>query len=93
VRPGRSHPGTPGPHASRTVIENGYFENVKDPYYRDATASLTQTGSFLVHCTGKQQPGGTTFRPGDHYSSTLDPASEVPAPVRAGAGPQSTIGT
>ncbi|MGW2257993.1 pectate lyase family protein [Streptomyces sp. NPDC001780] len=78
--------------SSRTVIENGYFEKVKDPYYRDSTASLTQTGSILNGCTGLQQTGGTTFSPRDHYSYTLDAAAQVPSLVSKGAGPQAAIG-
>ncbi|WP_129844346.1 RICIN domain-containing protein [Streptomyces sp. RFCAC02] len=79
--------------ASRTVIENSYFENVNNPYYPDTSAaSLTQSGSILVNCTGKQTTNGTTFRPSDYYSYTLDPASEVPGLLRTYAGPQANIG-
>ncbi|RKN04498.1 polysaccharide lyase family 1 protein [Streptomyces radicis] len=77
---------------TRAVIENGYFDNVQDPYYRDSTATLTETGSILVDCEGRREEGGTTFDPRDHYSYTLDPASEVPDIVGEGAGPQSSIG-
>ncbi|TDC75131.1 pectate lyase family protein [Streptomyces hainanensis] len=77
---------------TRMVIENGYFQNVKDPYYRDSTATLTQTGSILTGTSGRQEAGGSTFNPRDFYSYTLDPASQVPAVVGAGAGPQADIG-
>jgi pectin methylesterase-like acyl-CoA thioesterase len=79
--------------AARTVIENSYYERVNNPFYRDTTAaSLTQTGSVLVDATGRAETGGTTFTPADHYSYRLDPAADVPAIVRTGAGPQPTIG-
>ncbi|MEV7302106.1 RICIN domain-containing protein [Streptomyces clavifer] len=79
--------------ASRTVIENTYFQNVANPYYNDTSAaSLTQSGSICVSCTGKQQTNGTTFKPSDHYGYTLDPAADVPALLKQYAGPQSNIG-
>ncbi|RKN38328.1 RICIN domain-containing protein [Streptomyces hoynatensis] len=79
--------------ASRTVIQNSYYENVNNPYYHDTSAaSLTQSGSILVGCTGKQQTNGTTFDPGDYYAYALDPAADVPGLVRTYAGPQSNIG-
>ncbi|MFD9541566.1 hypothetical protein [Streptomyces sp. NPDC060022] len=79
--------------ASKTVIENSYYRNVANPYNIDTSAaSLTQTGSICVSCTGKQQTNGTTFKPGDHYSYTLDPAADVPALLQPYGGPQSTIG-
>ncbi|RBM19464.1 polysaccharide lyase family 1 protein [Streptomyces sp. PT12] len=78
--------------STRAVIENGYFDNVRDPYYRDSTATLSESGSILVDSQGRREEGGTTFNPRDHYSYTLDPASEVPGIVGAGAGPQASIG-
>ncbi|GAB2961363.1 pectate lyase [Streptomyces pseudoechinosporeus] len=78
--------------ASDTVIENSYFENVKDPYYRDPDASLVERGNILVGCKGKQQTGGTAFDPRDFYDYTLDAAKDVPALLKAGAGPQADIG-
>ncbi|MFF5048820.1 MULTISPECIES: pectate lyase family protein [Streptomyces] len=80
--------------ASKTVIENSYYQSVANPYYVDTNAaSLTQTGSICVSCTGKQQTNGTTFKPGDHYSYTLDPAADVPALLKQYAGPQGNIGS
>ncbi|MFG2920630.1 RICIN domain-containing protein [Streptomyces sp. NPDC048305] len=79
--------------ASKTVIENSYYSKVNNPYYNDTSAaSLTQTGSICVSCTGKQQTNGTTFKPSDHYSYTLDPAADVPAILGQYAGPQANIG-
>lgn len=79
--------------SSKTVIENGYFENVANPYYNDTTAaSLTQTGSICVSCTGKAQTYGTTFTPSAYYSYTLDAAADVPSLLAAYSGPQAGIG-
>ncbi|MDT0443106.1 pectate lyase family protein [Streptomyces johnsoniae] len=79
--------------SSNTVIENSYFENVEDPYYKDADASLVESGSIVVDSDGRQETGGTAFDPGAHYSYTLDPAGDVPALLQGGAGPQAGIGT
>ncbi|MEU6161940.1 RICIN domain-containing protein, partial [Streptomyces sp. NPDC047130] len=79
--------------ASRTVIENSYYDNVANPYYPDSSAaSLTQSGSIVVNSSGRQQTGGTTFDPRSYYSYTLDPAKDVPALLKQYTGPQSNIG-
>lgn len=78
--------------SSKTVIENSYYDGVRSPYYRDGTAALTQSGSIVVNCTGKQQTGGDTFDPRTYYAYTLDPAEDVPTLVRTYAGPQADIG-
>ncbi|KOX34125.1 ricin B lectin [Saccharothrix sp. NRRL B-16348] len=77
---------------TRMVLENSYFDNVRDPYYKDATAELRQSGSIVVDSTGKQQTGGSAFTPSDFYAYTLDKAADVPALLRAYAGPQADIG-
>ncbi|UCM90490.1 RICIN domain-containing protein [Streptomyces marincola] len=79
--------------ATRAVIENSYYERVRDPYYRDATAALTQRGSILVDTSGRRETGGTTFDPRAQYAYTLHPAADVPGLLRSGAGPQASIGT
>ncbi|MEV4836990.1 RICIN domain-containing protein [Nonomuraea sp. NPDC049486] len=78
--------------ATRLVLENSYFQNVKDPYYRDAAAQLRQSGSVCSGCTGRQETGGSAFTPGSFYSYSLDAASQVPSLVQAYAGPQPNIG-
>ncbi|MEV6694972.1 RICIN domain-containing protein [Micromonospora sp. NPDC051196] len=78
--------------ATKMVLENCYFENVKDPYYKDSAAELRQSGSIVVSSSGKQQTGGSAFTPSSFYSYRLDPASQVPSLVRTYAGPQSNIG-
>jgi pectate lyase len=78
--------------ATKMVLENSYFENVKDPYYPDSTAQLRQSGGIAVSCTGKQQTLGSAFTPNSYYPYTLDPAADVPNLVRTYAGPQANIG-
>ncbi|GIF96545.1 RICIN domain-containing protein [Catellatospora citrea] len=78
--------------ATKMVLENSYFENVKDPFYPDATAQLRQSGSILVNCTGKQQTLGSAFTPSSFYAYTLDAAADVPNLLRTYAGPQADIG-
>jgi pectate lyase len=78
--------------STKMVIENSYYDRVKDPYYRDDTAQLRQTGSVVVNSTGQRETGGDAFDPRSHYAYTLDPAADVPNLVRTHAGPQATIG-
>ncbi|GAA1392760.1 RICIN domain-containing protein [Catellatospora coxensis] len=78
--------------ATKMVLENSYFENVKDPFYPDSTAQLRQSGSIMVNCTGKQQTLGSAFTPSSFYSYTLDAAADVPNLLRTYAGPQANIG-
>ncbi|MFJ6674776.1 hypothetical protein ACIQMJ_27065 [Actinosynnema sp. NPDC091369] len=74
------------------VIENSYYDRVKDPYYRDDTAQLRQSGSVVVNSTGQRETGGDAFDPRAHYAYALDPAADVPNLVRTYAGPQAAIG-
>ncbi|MFI7132227.1 RICIN domain-containing protein [Nonomuraea sp. NPDC050153] len=78
--------------ATKMVIENSYYDNVKDPYYRDDAAELRQSGSIVVNSTGQQETGGSAFTPSSFYSYKLDPAAQVPALLRTYAGPQADIG-
>ncbi len=78
--------------ATKMVLENSYFDNVKDPFYPDSTAQLRQSGSIMVNCTGKQQTLGSAFTPSSFYSYTLDAAADVPNLLRTYAGPQANIG-
>ncbi|WP_220504530.1 hypothetical protein [Microbispora sp. H13382] len=78
--------------ATKMVLENSYFDNVKDPYYKDDAAQLKQSGSIVVNCSGQQESGGSAFTPSSFYSYTLDPAADVPSLVKTYAGPQANIG-
>ncbi|QQQ74062.1 RICIN domain-containing protein [Saccharothrix sp. 6-C] len=77
---------------TKMVIENTYYDGVKDPYYRDDTAQLRQSGSIVVNSTGQRETGGTAFDPRSYYAYTLDAAADVPALLRTYSGPQGTIG-
>jgi pectate lyase len=78
--------------ATKMVIENSYYQSVKDPYYPDTTAQLRQSGSVCVSCTGNRTTSGSAFTPSSFYSYTLDPAADVPSLLRTYAGPQANIG-
>ncbi|WP_327003005.1 RICIN domain-containing protein [Dactylosporangium sp. NBC_01737] len=78
--------------ATKMVLENSYFDTVKDPYYPDSTAQLKQSGSITVNCTGQQKTLGSAFTPSSFYSYTLDAAADVPSLLRTYAGPQANIG-
>ncbi len=78
--------------ATKMVLENSYFDKVKDPFYPDATAQLKQSGSIVVNSTGKQSTQGSAFTPSSYYPYTLDKAADVPALLKQYAGPQATIG-
>ncbi|MFD0522605.1 pectate lyase family protein [Paractinoplanes durhamensis] len=77
--------------ATKMVIENSYFDTVKDPFYPDSTAQLKQSGSIMVNCTGNQVTLGSAFTPSTFYSYTLDAASAVPSLVKTYSGPQANI--
>ncbi|MEU4240252.1 RICIN domain-containing protein [Actinoplanes sp. NPDC026619] len=77
--------------ATKMVIENSYFDTVKDPFYPDSTAQLKQSGSIMVNCTGNQTTLGSAFTPSSFYSYTLDAASAVPSLVKTYSGPQANI--
>jgi pectate lyase len=79
---------------TKAVIENSYFENVRNPYYVEA-GELVQRGNVTVNSpwdSGKVRSKGTAFNPSSYYSYTLHPAADIPAMLRQYAGPQSTIG-
>ncbi|MGP4102105.1 pectate lyase family protein [Nonomuraea sp. KM90] len=80
---------------TKAVIENSYYDTVKDPYYVEA-GELVQRGNIVVNSTwgsGKVKEKGTAFDPRSFYSYTLDPAADVPGLLRTYAGPQANIGT
>ncbi len=49
--------------------------------------------AIVVGRTGDHTTSGSAFDPHSLYSYTLDPASDVPSPLRTYAGPQADIGT
>ena len=65
------------------------------PYWVRDQGELVQRGNILVSSTwsgGRVRERGSAFNPRDFYPYTLHPAADVPALVRAHAGPQATIG-
>jgi pectate lyase len=73
------------------VIENSYYENVKDPWYVDNGEMVTR-GNKAVNCSGRQEGNkGTAFDPSSYYSYTLDPVDDVPNLLRTYAGPSANI--
>ncbi|WP_320785036.1 pectinesterase family protein [Streptomyces sp. CRN 30] len=75
------------------VLENSYFQGFENPVIKDSTASLVQRGNVFSGTSGRNESGGTAFDPKAYYPYSLDAAANVPAVVKAGAGPRSTIGT
>jgi pectate lyase len=64
---------------------------VNDPLVaKDPTSELVQSGNIFDGSGGRKDAVGTAFDPASFYAYTLDPADQVPAIVRAGAGPQPT---
>ncbi|MFI8189541.1 pectinesterase family protein [Streptomyces sp. NPDC085946] len=75
------------------VLENSYFQGVKNPVVKDAAAQLVQRGNVFSGTSGRNESGGTAFDPKTYYAYSLDKAADVPALLRSGAGPRSSIGT
>jgi pectate lyase len=79
---------------TKGVVENSYFENVRNPYYVEA-GELVNRGNVLVNSpwdSGKVTSKGSAFNPSSFYPYTLHPASGIPAMLRTHAGPQASIG-
>ncbi|MEU6353527.1 pectinesterase family protein [Streptomyces sp. NPDC047072] len=79
--------------ATRMVLENSYFQGINNPVIKDSTASIVQKGNTFVGTSGRNESGGTAFDPKTYYSYTLDKTADVPALLKSGAGPRSSIGT
>ncbi len=78
---------------TRMVLENSYFQGINNPVIKDGTATLVQRGSVFSGTSGRNESGGTAFDPKSYYAYTLDKAADVPALLKSGAGPRSSIGT
>ncbi|MEU0422906.1 pectinesterase family protein [Streptomyces canus] len=79
--------------ATRMVLENSYFQGFKNPVIKDSTASIVQKGNTFVGTSGRNESGGTAFDPKTYYAYTLDKTADVPALLKSGTGPLSSIGT
>ncbi|MBE1491713.1 RICIN domain-containing protein [Plantactinospora soyae] len=79
---------------TKAVIENSYFENVRNPYYVEA-GELVNRGNITVNSpwdSGKVTSKGSAFNPSSFYPYTLHPAADIPAMLRTHTGPQASIG-
>ncbi|MDH6435497.1 pectate lyase [Streptomyces sp. SAI-144] len=79
--------------ATRMVLENSYFQGFKNPVIKDSTASIVQKGNTFVGTSGRNESGGTAFDPKTYYAYSLDKTADVPALLKSGVGPRSSIGT
>jgi pectate lyase len=81
--------GTMARNAGKVVVENSYFDHVNDPLVaKDPTSELVQTGNIFDGSGGRKDSTGAAFDPRSFYAYQLDPAADVPANVKAGAGAQ-----
>ena len=78
---------------TKMVLENSYFQGMRNPVTKDATAALVQRGNVFSGTSGRNESGGTAFDPKTYYAYTLDKAADVPALLKSGAGPRASIGT
>ncbi|MER6014852.1 pectinesterase family protein [Streptomyces bluensis] len=78
--------------STKMVLENSYFQGMKNPVQKDSTASIVQRGNVFSGTSGRNESGGTAFDPKSYYSYTLDNAADVPALLRSGTGPRSSLG-
>lgn len=74
-------------------IENSIFKNVKDPWYYDATAKLTESGNITEGTTsGKKLSNGQGFDPKQFYNYSVGPVSTLKQSLADSAGPQTWVG-
>ena len=76
------------------VLQNSVFRNVHDPHFYD-TGTLVAQGNLYFSTTGQRESSGTSysfFNPGNFYSYTLTPTSQVEALVKRCAGPRAELG-
>ncbi|GGK96271.1 pectinesterase family protein [Streptomyces flaveus] len=78
---------------TKMVLENSVFEGLKNPVTKDSTAAVVQRGNVFNGTSGRNESGGTAFDPKNFYKYTLDKAADVPALLKSGAGPRTSIGT
>lgn len=78
---------------TKMVLENSYFQGFNNPVIRDSTAAIVQRGNTFVGTSGRNESGGTAFDPKSYYAYTLDRTADVPALLKSGTGPRSSIGT
>ncbi|MFJ3304399.1 pectinesterase family protein [Streptomyces sp. NPDC086549] len=77
------------------LLQNSYFQGMNNPVIRDSTATLVQSGNQFSGTSGRNESGGTgaAWDPKSYYGYTLDKAADVPALLKSGAGPRTSLGT
>ncbi|GAB2923523.1 MULTISPECIES: pectate lyase family protein [Streptomyces] len=73
------------------VVEGNHFENAPHPCYSASGYDASGPGRLVqrnnvFNGSGACETNGTVIEPRTYYAYTLDPAADVPALVRAGAG-------
>ncbi|GGS62843.1 pectinesterase family protein [Streptomyces violaceus] len=79
--------------ATKMVLENSYFQGVKNPVIKDTGAAIVQRGSVFSGTSGRNESGGSAFDPKAYYPYSLDQAADLPSILRSGVGPRSSLGT
>ena len=76
--------------AANVAAENNYFRDTNDPLVvKDPESEMVERGNiFGEGTTGVHESAGLSWEPTDFYQYTLDPAYQVPALVKAQAGPE-----
>ncbi|MFC8145407.1 pectinesterase family protein [Streptomyces paradoxus] len=78
---------------TKMVLENSLFQGVNNPVIKDSGAAIVQRGNSFSGTSGRNESGGSAFDPKTYYPYTLDKATDLPAVLKAGAGPRASIGT
>ncbi|MEW2810403.1 pectinesterase family protein [Streptomyces massasporeus] len=79
--------------STRMVLENSYFQGVKNPVIKDSGATIVQRGNVFSGTSGRNESGGSAFDPKAYYPYTLDRAADLPSILTSGAGPRASLGT
>ncbi len=79
--------------ATKMVLENSYFQGVKNPVIKDSGAAIVQRGNVFSGTSGRNESGGTAFDPKAYYPYSLDKAADLPSVLKSGVGPRASIGT
>lgn len=61
---------------TKMVRENSYFQGMRNPVTKDATAALVRRGNVFSGASGRNESGGTAFDPKTYYTYTLDKAAD-----------------
>ncbi len=65
---------------TKMVLENSYFQGLKNPVTKDSTAALVQRGNVFSGTSGRNESGGTAF---DRRRTTATPSTRPPTCPRS----------